>query len=126
MFEEPDDNFGGDETPAEDAIKPADRAKEKADEFRMHAELVAIFEGVRKFDAEILPKLDGEIAREIQRTIAKLEKSKTAESPLLPETSAADALGVLKISETRGLSTNHYHIHRRPGEAVIVRWLAGE
>jgi len=126
MFEEPDENFDGNETPAEDAIKPAERAREKADEFRMHAELVAIFEGVRKFDAQILPKLDLEVAREIQKTIAKLAKAKTPESPSLAESSAADAVAVLNLPQTRGLTTNDYHIHRRPGETMIVRWLAGE
>ena len=40
MFEEPN------ERPPERPIDPTARAKEKADEFRMHAELAAVFEGV--------------------------------------------------------------------------------
>src|SRR5687768_2648632 len=63
MFDDPE------ETPAERSINPADRAREKFDEFRMHAELAAVFEGCRKFDAQILPTLDPDIARDIQRTI---------------------------------------------------------
>jgi hypothetical protein len=31
----------------------------------------------------------------------------------------------LNLARARGLSTNDYHIHRRPGEVMIVRWLAG-
>jgi hypothetical protein len=121
MFDEPDD-----ESPAERPSDPADRAKEKFDEFRMHAELAAVFEGNRKFDAQILPKLDPEIAREVQRTIARLEKAKSADSPLIPPPADADAAAVLNLPAARGLSTNDYHVHRRPGEAMIVRWLHGD
>jgi hypothetical protein len=32
---------------------------------------------------------------------------------------------LLDLPATGGLSTNDYHIHRRPGEVMIVRWLAG-
>jgi len=120
MFDEPN------ESPAEDAANPADRAREKADEFRTHAELAAVFEGPRKFDAELRPGLDPELAREVQRTMGRLEKAKSPESPVLPEPSAADAAGLLDLSRTRDLSTNDYHIHRRPGEVMIVRWLAGD
>jgi hypothetical protein len=119
MFDDPN------ESPAERPLNPADRAQEKSDEFRMHAELAAVFEGVRKFGAEIVPGLDAELARETQRTFARLEKSKSAESPVLPEQSMADASGLLKLPEARDLSTNDYHIHRRPGEVMIFRWLVG-
>jgi hypothetical protein len=119
MFEEPS------EGPAERHLSPADRAKEKADEFRMHAELAAVFEGCRKFGAEIVPGLDPQLARETQRIFARLEKSKSPESPVLPEKSASEAAEVLRLASTRGLSTNDYHIHRRPGEVMIFRWLAG-
>lgn len=119
MFDEPD------ETPAEDASNPADRAREKSDEFRMHAELAAVFEGPRKFDAQLLPGLDSELARDIQRTMARLEKSKSPESPVLPESSAPDAARLLDLPAATGLSTSDYHIHRRPGEVMIIRWLAG-
>jgi len=92
----------------------------------MHAELAAVFEGHRKFDADILAGLDGQLAREIQRTVGRLEKSKSADSPVLPEVSGAEAASLLDIAKTRSLSTNDYHIHRRPGEVMIVRWLAGD
>jgi hypothetical protein len=120
MFDEPN------ESPTERSLSPADKAREKADEFRMHAELAAVFEGARKFDAELIAGFDPSLARDIQRGIGKLEKAKSAESPVLPETSAADAAGVLSLPETRGISTNDYHIHRRPGEVMIVRWLEGD
>src|SRR4051812_47682534 len=120
MFDEPT------ETPEEKAGDPAARAREKADEFRMHAELAAVFEGPRKFDAEIIPGLNPEIARSIQKTIGRLEKAKSADSPVLPPEVADEAAGLLGLFETRELSTNDYHIHRRPGEVMIVRWLQGD
>jgi hypothetical protein len=119
MFDEPA------ETPSEHPLKPADRAKDKADEFRMHAEMAAVFEGCRKFDAQIRSRLDPEIARDVQRTIAKLEKSTAREHPVLPEPSVADASRLLNLPVTAKLSTNDYHIYHRPGETMIVRWLAG-
>jgi len=123
MFEEPDD---GDEGSSERAVNPADRAKDKSDEFRMHAELAAVFEGPRKFDARLLPGLDAEVARDVQRTMGKLEKAKTPDSPVLPDTVAPDAAGLMNLPNTRDLTTNDYHVYRRPGEVMIVRWLAGE
>lgn len=120
MFDEPE------ESPAEKPVDPADQAREKADEFRVHAQLAAVFEGCRKFEAQILTGLDGQIAREMQRTIGRLEKAKPADVPVLPETSAAEAGRVLDLYAAGELSTNDYHIHRRPGEAMIARWLAGE
>jgi hypothetical protein len=122
MFEDPNEN----ETPAEQAANPLDRAKEKFDEFRMHAELAAVFEGVRKFEGDLLTDLDAAAARQIQQTIARLEKSKQAEIPVLPETSVPDAAGLLNMPASASLTTNDYHIHRRPGEVMIVRWLAGD
>jgi hypothetical protein len=120
VFDEPT------ESPSEHPIDPAQRAREKSDEFRMHAELFAVFEGPRKFDAALIPGLDPQLAREIQRGIGKLEKSKAADSPILPAPSAADAAALLTLPDTRELSTNDYHIYRRPGEVMIVRWLAGD
>jgi hypothetical protein len=120
MFNDPDD------LPAEHAAGPADRAREKSDEFRMHAELAAVFEGVRKFDAQLQPGLDADIARNLQRTIGKLEKSRSPEGPILPESMSADAKDVLTFPAGHNLSTNDYHIHRRPGEVMVLRWLAGE
>jgi hypothetical protein len=114
------------EDPAEQASGAKDRAKEKSDEFRMHAELVAVFEGCRKFGAKLIPGLDPEIAREVQRGMGKLEKSKSPDHPVLPETAMADAAALLGLAKSRALSTNDYHIHRRPGEVIIIRWLYGD
>jgi hypothetical protein len=122
MFDEPN----SDEGPVEHSFSPADRAREKSDEFRMHAELAAVFEGNRKFDAEFRPGLDPQIARDVQRGMGKLEKAKAADSPVLPEPAAADAAALLTLPATRDLSTNNYHIHRRPGETMIIRWLEGD
>ena len=121
MYDEPEESPS--ERPPAD---PADRAKEKATEFRMHAELAAVFEGRRKFDAELRPGLDATVARDVQRGIGKLEKAKTPDSPILPPASAADAAALLNFPAAHGLATNNYHIHRRPGEVMVVRWLAGE
>jgi hypothetical protein len=120
MYEEPT------EDPTERTADPAVRAKEKSDEFRTHAELAAVFEAPRKFGARLVPGLDAELTREIQRTVGKLDKARSPESPILPPTSVDDAAGLLKLGEARGLSLGDYHIHRRPGEAMIVRWLAGD
>jgi len=120
MFDEPE------ETPAERSANPEERAKEKFDQFRMHAELAAVFEGPRKFEAQVLPKLDADVARDVQRTVAKLEKSKLGETPVIDPSAAPEALRLLKLSEAQDLSTNDYHVHRRPGEAMIVRFLAGD
>jgi hypothetical protein len=120
MFDEPE------ETPAESAADPLVRAKEKSDEFRMHAELVAVFEGHRKFDADLRPKFDADLMREIQKGVAKLEKSRPADNPLIPPASMQGAAELLNLPKTREISTNDYHIHRRPGEVMIVRFLAGD
>jgi hypothetical protein len=120
MFNEPN------EDPPEPTSNPAIRAKEKSDEFRMHAELAAVFEGPRKFDARLIPTLDAQIARDLQRSFGRLDKSKSAESPVLPEASMKGAAEVLNLFADRGLSTNDYHIHRRPGEVMIARWIVGD
>jgi hypothetical protein len=120
MFDEPG------EAKSETSGNPADRAREKTDEFRMHAELAAVFEGVRKTDAEIRPNLDPEIARDVQRTMGRLEKSKVPEHPVLPPASSDDAARILNLYQTKELPTNDYNVSRRPGEAMIVRWLAGD
>ena len=120
MFEEPE------ESPAEKPAQPAQRAWEKADELRTHAELAAVFEGCRKFDAEIRVGLDPDVARDVQKMIGRLEKARTPDHPVLPETVLDDARRLLTLPDAKGLSTNDYHVHRRPGEVMIVRWLAGE
>src|SRR2546426_8157785 len=114
------------EAPADLPLDPKVRAQEKSDEFRMHAEFAAVFEGPRKFDAQLVAGLDPNIARDIQRTIGRLEKSKSADSPILPPQSSADAASILNLPTARDLSTNDYHIHRRPGELMILRRLAAD
>src|SRR4051812_8288295 len=98
MFDEPD------EPPAERAIDPLDRARDKFDEFRMHAELAAVFEGTRKFEARLVPGLDPELAREVQRSIATLEKSKAADLPILPPPVMPGVIKLLTIPAARELS----------------------
>jgi hypothetical protein len=123
MYEDDD----AEEQPTERAPNdPAVRAKEKSDEFRMHAELAAVFEGNRKFEAQIRPDLDPALARDVQRAMGKLANEKEPDSPVLPESVAPDAIVVLHYPKMRGLSTNDYHVSRRPGETMIARWLAGE
>jgi hypothetical protein len=123
VYEEPEDpESRRDETPTD----PAARAAEKGNEFRMHAELAAVFEGPRKFDAAVRAGLDPQLAREVQRAVAKLEKAKQPDSPVLPQPVAADAAALLKLPESKELPTGDYHVHRRPGEVMIVRWLAGD
>jgi hypothetical protein len=119
MFDEPS------ESPQERTVDPAQRAKDKTDEFRVHAEVCAVFEGPRKFDSEIL-KLDNEIARDVQKRMARLEKTKKPDSPILPPESAAEATAIMNLAGKDALSTNDYHISRRPGEVMILRWLEGE
>src|SRR5687768_15528139 len=117
MFDEPE------ESAEEREVKPLDRARERADEFRMHAELAAVFEGTRKFDAAIHPNLSSEVAREVQRGMGKLDKARPGESGVLPAESRAEAEGLLGLYEGKGLSTNDYHVYRRPGEVMVVRWI---
>jgi hypothetical protein len=119
MFDEPA------ESPQERNFDPAQRAKDKADEFRVHAEVAAVFEGPRKFDAE-LRNLKDDLARDIQKRMARLEKAKTPDIPILPTETAADAAALLNLSTAEKLSTNDYHVYRRPGELMIVRWLEGD
>ncbi len=119
MYEDPE------ESPTERSADPAVRAQEQADKFRTIAELAAVFEGARKFEAQLKPGVDAAIMRDLQRAMATLEKSKLPESPVLPEPSLPDAAALLDWPATKTLSTNDYHIHRRPGEVMIARWLAG-
>src|SRR5687768_13395620 len=120
MYDEPA------EGPTEKHVDPAARARDVADECRMHAELAAVFDGTKKFDAELLADFDPQLAREVQRTMGRLEKSRPADGAVLPPESAADASALLNLPEARQVSTNDYHVYRRPGEVMIVRWLAGD
>jgi len=120
MDEEPRD------IPEERSFDPAAKALEQSNQFRVHAEIAAVFEGVRKWEAQLRPGLDVDIARQVQRAVAKLEKAKPADSPVIPIEAANDAADVLNLFREKELSTNDYHIHRRPGEVMIVRWLEGD
>lgn len=120
MFDEPDE-------PAQKRpFDPQAKAIEQSNQFRIHAEIAAVFEATRKFDAQLIPGLDPEIARTAQRTVGRLEKALPADAPVLPPTVATDAATVLNMHRAHGLSTNDFHIHRRPGEVMILRWLEGE
>lgn len=122
-----DDDTGDPIEPKADThLKPEDRAAEKLGELRLHSELAAIFEATRKFEAAILPGLDPEIARDVQRSMAKFERAKVDGMPILTAGVLPDAMRILSLPVTASLSTNDYHVYRRPGEAMIVRWLAGD
>ena len=129
MYDEPDDDDGpggdGPTPPADRARDPALAAKEQADSLRMHAEIAAVFEGPRKFDAAVTPGLDPDLARDVQRTVGKLGNTIIKAGPVLTGANAAEANRILDLPTTHGLSTNDYHVHRRPGEVMVVRWLAG-
>lgn len=121
MFDEPD------EQSSEPASDPTLRAREKVEELSLHAELAAVFEAHRKFEARIQPGFDQQLARDLQQSIGRLEKAKSADTgPIVPPSSAEDAAGVLRLAQERGLPKGDYHIHRRPGEVMIFRWLTGE
>lgn len=123
-----EDNPNDDDAPQSDrALDPATRAADKSNEFRIHAEIAAVFEGPRKFDAQLRADLDDDLARDLQRRIARLEKSKSPESPLLPPDSIPDATAILTLPDANpALTTNDYHLRRRPGELIVLRWLAGD
>lgn len=120
MFDEPEEN------PNEQVIDPKQRAQDKADEFRMHAELCAVFEGCRKFDAGVRPGLTADVARDCQKAMATLEKHRLANTPVVGPEHATEAARVLDLYRSAGLTTNDYHVYRRPGEAMIVRWIEAE
>ena len=121
MYEDDDDR------PAPELSKdPATRAREKADEMALHGELAAVFEGPRKFDHEVLPGLDAGLARGVQQTVGRLEKAKSDNSPILPPAVAGEAAKLLALPEELGLARDAYHVHPRPGEVMIVRWIDGE
>lgn len=124
MYDDDDDNRKGEEASTGD-----DRAKEKAESLRQHAELAAIFEGPRKFDAE-LHDLAASLARDVQQRLAKLAKAKQAGShqlgAILPPELFDEAAHLLDLHETEDLPTGDYHVYRRPGEVMILRWLASD
>jgi hypothetical protein len=121
MYDEPEESPEG---AGEKKLDPITRAREKADECRINAELAAIFEGPRKFDAELRP-LKYDAAREVQRAMGKLDKAREGESAVLPASARDEAMALLRWPAEREMTTNDYHVSRRPGEVMIARWLRG-
>lgn len=120
MYDDPeerkDDNAGA----------PEARLKEKLDQLRIHADLCAIFEGTRKFDAQVKTDVDANLIRDVQQIIAKLDKSKKPGKPFLTPARALGATTLFESLEEQGVTTSDYHVYRRPGEVMIVRWIKGE
>ena len=130
MYDEPDDapDDAPDEQPGAGRPRdPAQRAREKVEELRVHAELAAVFEGVRKFGVELRPGLDAGLAREVQQTVGRLEKAKLAAGgPVITGEVTRQGSDLLAMPHARNMALGDYHVHRRPGEAMVVRWLEGE
>ncbi|MEL7238720.1 MAG: hypothetical protein AAGK78_07645 [Planctomycetota bacterium] len=125
MFDDSDPS----DRPADDvASEPKRRAAEKLEGLRTHAQLAATFEGPRKYQHALHTALSYEQAREVQQAMAKLEvaKTKAERGPLLPPGEFDAARALLMLPTENGLELGDYHIHRRPGEVMILRWLAGE
>ncbi len=114
-----------DEKPVRPA-SPKERLDTKLEPIRIHSELAAVFEAVRKFGVRIVPGLDMEVVRDVQQTTARLEKTKTPGKPFLEPTPRLGAISLFEYLAGSGLSTGDYHIHRRPGETMIVRRIVGE
>lgn len=102
---------------------PAKRLAEKLADLRMLAELAAIFEGPRKFQSRVSTDLSIEQARKVQRDIALLERGKKPGVPVLPAAKQPEAIALLERVEELQLAPGDYHLHRRPGEVMLVRWL---
>lgn len=120
MYDDPD------ERKDDRAVAPETRVAEKLDELRIHADLCAIFEGTRKFDAQVKTEIDSDLIRDVQQIVAKLEKSKRPGKPFLTPARALGASSLFASLEEQGVSTSDYHVLRRPGEVMIVRWIKGE
>lgn len=120
MYDDPD------ERKDDKASGPETRLKEKLDQLRIHADLCAIFEGTRKFDAQVKTDVDSNLVRDVQQIVAKLEKSKKPGKPFLTPARALGAATLFASLEEQGVSTSDYHVYRRPAEVMIVRWIRGE
>ncbi len=119
MFDEPDENPGR-------AIDPRQRAKDKVEEILVYTELAAVFEGTWKFDAQVRPDLPPEIARGVQKTVATLAKKRMDGMPVLDGSASDEARALLLMPRDRDLATGDYYVYRRPGEVMVLRWLAGD
>jgi hypothetical protein len=115
-----------DERKDDQASAPDVRLKEKLDELRVHADLCAIFEATRKFEAQVKADVDSNLIRDVQQIVAKLEKSKKPGKPFLTPARALGATSLFESLEEQGVSTGDYHVLRRLGEVMIVRWIKGE
>jgi hypothetical protein len=120
MFDDPS------EPPPELAATAQARAAEKIDEFRLQAELCAVFEATWKYDAQILPVDDPKTLRSIQKTIAGLERDRIDGTPVIKPERAADAAALLDTPRTGVFSTNDYHVLQAGGQVLICRWLEAE
>ena len=127
-FDDDDADFDAPSPRDENAGDPEQRAREAVEQLRIHCELAAVFEGPRKYDAEVRPGLDAGVARDLQQAIGKLEKQKTAKlGPVLPPAALEAAKAVLDRPATDpSVELGVYHISRRPGETIIIRWLDAE
>jgi hypothetical protein len=120
MYDDPE------ERKDDNADAPDTRLKEKLDGLRIHADLCAIFEGTRKYDAQVRTDVDTNLIRDVQQIVAKLEKSKTPGKPFLTPARALGATSLFESLDEQGVSTSDYHVYRRPGEVMIVRWIKGD
>lgn len=120
MYDDPD------ERKDDQASAPEVRLKEKLDELRIHADLCAIFEATRKFDAEVKTDVDANLIRDVQQIVAKLEKSKKPGRPFLTPARALGATSLFESLKEQGITTGDYHVYRRPSEVMILRWIRGE
>lgn len=111
--------------PNETSSDPVQRANEQAEMLRLNAELAAVFEGTRKFDAQMIA-LDVGMMRKIQLDMARLAKSRLSEMPVIHPSHRPHVDALLTYCDTQSLTTNDYYYHRRPGEVMLARWLAGE
>jgi hypothetical protein len=133
--------FDDDDAPRSKPTRdPQVRALEKIEEFRMHAELAAVFEAPRKFGAAVLTDLPTAVSRDLQLTLARLDKARANLGQLIPPAplaspaasepatplASAEAMRLLTMPETEDLSTGDYHLCRRPGEVTIARWVVGD
>jgi hypothetical protein len=124
MFDD-DDDQNRDDTSADAKT----RLDEKVAELRIHAELCAVFEGVRKYEAQLNTTLDIDLTRTLQKSMLKLTGCKMQDSPVLDPSKEGTydlVWELLSKADELGLPTNDYHINRRPGEVVILRWLKND
>jgi hypothetical protein len=115
-----------DERNADDQTsQPKQRLAQTLAALKQHAEFAAMYEGPRKFGDAVRPDLDAELARSIQQRVAKVA-SKIGPGPLVNASQQTLARELLRLHTAEGLAPRDYFIYRRPGEVMMVRWLAGD